>query len=115
MDHLATELAHPPQRGLEVVHLEVGQGMRVARSLAALMHAERWRAACCLPALALAARSVGELRTQDSGPKAPGALRIVGRELDEVNSRAHQPHDTLPAMRARPRGAPDVEVGPPRS
>jgi 2-methylisocitrate lyase-like PEP mutase family enzyme len=69
--------------------------MRVAGSLAPLVHPEypgvEWR----LPALTFIARSIDELDTQDSGPEAPRAIRIVGRKLDEVYRRIHAPHDTL--------------------
>ena len=84
MYHLATELTHPRQRPVKTVYLEVRQGMRVAGSVAPLVHAERRGAACRLPARALLARSVDEFDTQDPAPEAPCAIRIVGRELDEM-------------------------------
>lgn len=98
MYHLTTELTHLPQRRFEVVHFEVGQGVRVAGSFAPLVHAERRGAVRRLPALALITRSLYELNAQDSGPEAPGAMRIIGRELNEMYRRAHPHHDTLPAM-----------------
>lgn len=76
--------------------------MRVARSLTPLVHPEYPGAESRLPALTLAAGSVDELDAQDSGPEAPRAIRIVGRELDEVYRRAHAPHDTLRAMQRAP-------------
>jgi hypothetical protein len=89
MDHLATELVHVPQSRRDIVHLEVRQGMRVAGSLAPLVHTERWGSARRLPALAFLARSVDEFDAEDSSPEAPGAIRIVRRKLDELHWQAH--------------------------
>jgi hypothetical protein len=63
MYDLTTELAYPQQCRLEVVHLEVRQGMRIAWSVAPLVHAERRGTVCRLPALALSTCSVDELDT----------------------------------------------------
>jgi hypothetical protein len=89
MDHLATELAHPPQRRLDVVDLEVRQRIRVPGSPAPLVHAEQRGAARRLPALALVTRAIDEFDTQDPSPEPSGTYGIVGRELDEVQWRAH--------------------------
>jgi hypothetical protein len=84
MDHLATKFEHTPQRRLDILNLEVRQRMRVAGSCAAPVHAERRGAVCRLPTLAFAARTIDEFDAQDSSPEAPGAIRIVGRELDDA-------------------------------
>ena len=84
MYHLATELAHPPQRHFEVLNLEVRQRMRITGSLAPFMHAEDRGAARRLPAFALVTGPVNELDVQHCGPEASGTIRIVGRELDEM-------------------------------
>jgi hypothetical protein len=89
MDHLATKLVHAPKRRPDIVHLEVRQGMQVTGSFAPLVHSERRGAGRRLPTLALTARSVDEFDTQDSDPEAPGAMRIVGRELDQLQRQAH--------------------------
>ena len=84
MYHLATELTHLPQRRLEVVHLEIRQRLCVAGSPPPLVHPKCRGAVCRLPALALIVCSVDEFDAQHSGPEAPRAMRIVGRELDEM-------------------------------
>jgi hypothetical protein len=89
MDHLAAKLEHAPQRRLDIFHLEIWEGMRVAGSCAPLMHAQRRGAVRGLPTLALVARTIDELDAQDSVPKASGAIGIVGRELDQVQWRVH--------------------------
>ncbi len=53
MYHLATEFNHPSRRHFEVLYLEVRQRMRITRSLAPFVHAERRGADCRLPTLAL--------------------------------------------------------------
>ncbi len=97
MDHLATKLVHAPQRRLDIVHLEVRQGMGVAGSCAPLVHAKRRGAAGRLPTVTLGVRSIDEFGAQDSDPEAQGAMRIVGGELDESQRQTHWTHDTFPA------------------
>ena len=54
MYDLTAELAYPQQCRVDVVYLEVRQGMRITWPLAALVHAERGGTACRLPALPFA-------------------------------------------------------------
>jgi hypothetical protein len=87
VDDLAAQLGHAAQSVREVGDGEVGQRGAVARARSALVQAEHERTRFPrLKATALALLSLFEARPEQAFPEAPGALDVVGRELDQRGS-----------------------------
>jgi hypothetical protein len=79
----AAERPHAVGGGFDVSHDEVGQRERVAGAASALVHAHRGRAVVRLPARALAGPPRLDRHAEEVGPEAPGAVGVVGGELDQ--------------------------------
>jgi hypothetical protein len=82
VDHLASELDHPNQRGLDVGYAEVRERYAVAWASAARMDAELGSALARLDAGSLAVASFFKLDSEELLPEALRSLEVVGRELD---------------------------------
>jgi hypothetical protein len=105
VDDAAAELGDALERRGDVVDLEVGQRERVPGPAAAFVHADGRCAGAGLPARALPLAALLELGFQQAAPEAQRALRVVGRELDQLEPRfAHRRDDTPAAEIGHPEG-----------
>ena len=87
MDDLAAELDHPLKRGREICDAEVGKRDAIAGAAAAQMNTELGATRVCLDAAAFGPDSILQLDGKERRPEAPGAAKIVGRELDQLEHR----------------------------
>jgi hypothetical protein len=94
MHHAPTERLHPRQRIVHVGDREVGQRERIPRSTSALMDPDRRTAGARLPALPRSISAHLQLDFEQSRPETPGALGIIGGELDQGQRGVrHDSHD----------------------
>jgi hypothetical protein len=98
VDDTPSERLDPFQRPSDVGHREVGQRKGIARATSASMDTHCWGSRVRLPALPLGTFASLQLDAEELRPEAPGALGIIGGELDQGKRGAwHCPHSSAAA------------------
>lgn len=83
MNDLAAERFDLIERGRQIADREVGKRERVAGTLPASMNANGGRFGAGLPALPFFTGAVRQLTSEQPGPEAPCALRVIGGKFDQ--------------------------------